>query len=186
MPPSNRTGWIKWRTSAAREIILEDLCPPHGILFGKDHVGANVVWEFYKSQRGFEEVVFEQFRPRLNDHRKQASTLYLRSREEEAAFVHHRSMYPRERTNNMGQLVFDMTPAGELIRGDIKHNRHVGKTPSEFQTTRPEYLVFKKKQFKDRIYQEIRRKKFLYYLQQKRDKDRAGVPRRERMDSPFM
>jgi hypothetical protein len=162
--------------------LVATLCPPDGILFGKDHVDAKDVWNFYKSQPGFEEVVFDQFRARLNDHRKQVSTLYLRSREEEAALVHHRSMYPRERTNGMGQLVFDMTPAGDLIREDIKHNHHVGKTPSVFQMTRPEYQVFKKKQFKDRIYQEIRHKKFIYYLEQKRD-----IPRRERMDdSPFM
>jgi hypothetical protein len=177
IPPSNKTGWIKWLMSTARETILEDLCPPNGILFGKDQVDAKVVWNFYNSQPGFEEVVFEQFCPRLNDHRKQASTLYLRSPEEEVALVHHRSMYPWEQTNNMGQLVFHMTQAGELIREDIKHSRHVGKTPSEFQMTRPKYQVFKKKRFKDCIYQEICRKKFLYYLEQKHDKDRAGIPR---------
>mgnify|MGYP007013037865 CR=1 FL=1 len=53
--------------------------------------------------------------------------------------------YPREQVNNMGQLVFDMTPAGELILEDIKQSRHVGKTPSEFQMTRPEYQVFRKR-----------------------------------------
>jgi hypothetical protein len=100
---------------------------------------------------GFEEVVFDQFGARLKDHRKQVSKLCLRSHEEEAAFVHHRAMYPHQQTNNMGQLIFDMTPAGKLICEDIKNSSHIGKAPSAFQMTRPEYQVFKKEQFKDRI-----------------------------------
>ena len=44
--------------------------------------------------------------------------------------------------------------------------------------TRPEYMLFKPAKFKERIYQEVKRKKYLYYLELKRvqEKKKRGVP----------
>jgi hypothetical protein len=51
-------------------------------------------------------------------------------------------------------------------------------TPSDFQATRPEAMLFKPAKFKDCIYQEVKRKKYLYYLKLKRvqEKKKRGVP----------
>jgi hypothetical protein len=51
-------------------------------------------------------------------------------------------------------------------------------TPSDFQVTRPECMLFKPNKFKEHIYQEVKRKKFLYYLKLKRVQERKkpGVP----------
>ena len=40
-------------------------------------------------------------------------------------------------------------------------------------------MLFKPKKFKERIYQEVKRKKYLYYLELKRlqEKKKRGVPR---------
>jgi hypothetical protein len=187
MPRSKKPGWIDWRSSAAREILLEDLLPPDGILFGKDHVAPVEVWEFYKKQEGFQNVVFDQFQERLKAHRKQVSKTYVKSREEEAALARDRHIYPRQPTNNMGELVFDMTPARDLMREDVKHKRHVGLTPSQFQRTRPdEYGVFKAEKFKFIVYQIIRRQKYINWLEKKRAEKRKHIPERPKMASPFM
>jgi hypothetical protein len=110
MPRSKKPGWIDWRSSAAsREILLEDLLLPDGILFGKDYVAPVEVWEFYKKQEGFQNMVFDQFQERLKAHRKQVSKTYVKSREEEAALACDRHIYLRQPANNMGELVFDLT-----------------------------------------------------------------------------
>jgi hypothetical protein len=186
MSRSKKPGWIAWRSSAAREILLDDLLPPDGILFGKDHVAPEEVWEFYKEQEGFQNVVFDQFQERLKSHRKQVSKTYVKSREEEAALARDRHIYPRQPTNNMGELVFDMTPARDLMREDVALKRHIGLTPSQLQRTRPEYGVFKAEKFKFIVYQIIRRQKYINYLQQKRAKKRKDIPDRPKMASPFM
>jgi hypothetical protein len=133
MPRSKKPGWIDWRSSAAREILLDDLLPPDGILFGKDHVAPEGVWDFYRTQEGFQDVVFDQFQERLKSHHKQVSKTYVKSHEEEAALARDRLIYPRQPTNNMGKLVFDTTPVRGLMREDVKHKRHVGLTPSQLQ-----------------------------------------------------
>ena len=145
MPPKKekRPGWIDWQSCAAKEIILEDLLPPDGILFGKDNVPAEEVWEFYKKQPGFENVVFSQFKERLKDHRTQVKGSYIESKKEEKALASDREKCPRQYRNIMGELVFDLAPAKLLLREDVKEKKHVGLVPSEFQKTRPEYEVFK-------------------------------------------
>jgi hypothetical protein len=48
-------------------------------------------------------------------------------------------------------------------------------TPSDFQATRPEYMLFKPAKFKERIYQEVKRKKYyLYYLELKRVQEKRS------------
>ena len=178
-------GKIAWRNSSPREVLLEDLLPG-GILFGKDHVSARECWEFYKSQPGFEVVTYNQFRDRLRDHRKQVSTSYIKSQEEERALTHDRRLFPHQKVNNRGKVVLDMLPARDLLREDITNNRHVGKTPSQFQKTRVEYEALNPKIFSRAVYQQIRRRKFVNYLNSKREKARNGIPKRPKnQPSPF-
>jgi hypothetical protein len=53
-------GWIEWRSSAAREILLDDL-EPDGILQQQDGVSAEEVFEYYSLFPEFEGIVFSQF-----------------------------------------------------------------------------------------------------------------------------
>jgi hypothetical protein len=107
MPQSKKPGWINWRNSAPREIILEDL-DPGGFLFGKDDMPATVAWEHYK---GLEElnnppVAFDQFEVCLKDYRKKALRRAIVSTEEEKMFKHDRKIYADQLCNHRGQLVF--------------------------------------------------------------------------------
>ncbi|KAL7572471.1 hypothetical protein ACA910_000299 [Epithemia clementina (nom. ined.)] len=70
-PRSKKEGYINWRNSKARGIVVGDL-EPGGMLEGMDYVEAKVVFEFYKQVPEFADVVLGQFKERLADHRKQA------------------------------------------------------------------------------------------------------------------
>lgn len=160
-------GWIDWFNSPAREIIMEDL--QEGILSLDENVtSAEEAWDTcYRHIAEFSSVVFDQFKARLKDNRRQVQALLNRSEMEARALVHDRQLYPRQMHNDRGEPVFDLREAKEFLRKDVKANRHITMKPSEFQRTRTAYMAFKPRIFKDRIYQEVRRKKYLYYLEKK-------------------
>ena len=168
MPRSSKPGWIDWVNSAAREIILEDLLPG-GYLFGKNDMPASAAWNYYRNMAEFKgpPVVFDQFEARLKDHRKQASKRLEISRNERKMMQHDRNIYPEEHQNHRGELVFSRHPAQKHLRADIKASRHKSMTPMQLHASRPEYQDFKLGVFKQRISQEIRRQKFVYYLEDK-------------------
>jgi hypothetical protein len=168
-------GWINWRNSAARAILLQDL-EPGGLLNEMDHVPAEEVFNFYKDSPGFENVTFDQFKDRLSDHRKQAlRDRKYAERDAEACRV-DRLVHPRQTTNPRGELVFDIHPAKRLLRMDIANGLHKSMSPSELQATRPAYGEFKLRVFKHRIYQEVRRTKFLRWLEIQRNKNIPTPP----------
>ena len=67
-----------------------------------------------------------------------------------------------------GEPVFDVSNAKMLLRGDVADGKHLTMQPALLQQLRREYHPFKPRKFKERIYQEVRRVKFLTYLEQKR------------------
>ena len=160
-----------WKKSKARLTLLDDL--ENGVLSldGKE-VPAKVAWLTYKELPAFQLVPYDQFRDRLRDHRAQVRTRKEQSTVEEQAFRRDRNLHPQANTNSRGELVFDLSPAKELLRADIKAGIHDRMTPEEFQGSREEYQSFSKRKFKERIYQEIRRNKFISYLEMKRAKER--------------
>lgn len=174
MPPRQprRDGWIDWRNSKPKKIIMEDL--EEGVLPLDDNViSVEAAWQFYRQYREFESVAFDQFAARLKDHRKQVKKEKNRSTFDSDALAHDRQLFPRQTHNHRGEPVFDLSPAKMLLREDIENERHVGLTPTIFQNTRDEYKLFPLKIFRQRIYQELRRKKFVYYLERKRARARA-------------
>ena len=163
-------GYIDWRSSAAKAIILRDL-EPDGQLFGMDHLPAETVFEFYRGLPGFENVVFDQFKKRLADHRTQsARDRRYAERDAEACRV-DRLVHPRNTSNSRGELVFDLHPAKRFVRRDVANGIHKTMSPLELQVSRPAYREFSRKIFKHRIYQEVRRQKFLHWLEIQRNKD---------------
>jgi hypothetical protein len=171
-----RTGFINWRKSVPRAIILRDL-EPGGVLVDMDHLKAESVWKYYKNRPEFCKVVFQQFKDRLAGHRKQASRDRIMARRGDEAVARDRSLIPREPHNQRGELVFDMHPAKHLLRMDVSNGKHKIIGPHELRQSRPAYQLFKLKIFKHRIYQEVRRQKFLHWLELKRrEKKKLDVP----------
>jgi hypothetical protein len=176
MPRSKKPGWVDWQSSSARAIILEDLLPG-GPLFQCDKVPDSAILEWYKEKypNQFYGIVLDQFAARLKDHRKQGLEEYATAQEEEAFFIHDRKLYPRATHNHRGEPKFDMSQAKELLRADVKNREHEDKTARQLQLTREEYKQFGRKIFQNRVLQEIRRSKYIHYLELKRAKG-CGAP----------
>jgi hypothetical protein len=163
-----RHGWIDWKKSHARAIILEDL-ELEILPIDAAQMPAAVAWELYYGQMAeFNEVVFSQFEARLKDHRKKYGKLVIRSARESEALAHDRRLFPRQNENCRGEPVFDLSAAKLLLRADVAEGKHTSMTPSQLQATRDEYKPFDSRKFKHRIYQEVRRIKFLNWLDQNR------------------
>lgn len=97
MVRSNKNpGWINWQSSAAREIILEDLLP-NGRLYGLNFVPGDELFQLYKKWEplAFEKVVFSQFEARLKDHITDAAVRKEKAREKFIWLEHDRKLYPR-------------------------------------------------------------------------------------------
>ena len=165
-----RDGWIDWKKSKAKAIILDDL--ESGILpVDAAELSAEEAWEIYEQMAEFVEVVFSQFEARLKDHRRRAKEQVNRSARESEALAHDRCLFPRQMENGRGEQVFDLSAAKLLLRADVEDGKHLRMTPMQLQMTREEYSHFRARVFKHRIYQEVRRKKFINYLELKRAKE---------------
>ncbi len=65
MAPSNKEGWINWRVSEARKIILDDLRLGYLPVDARD-LSAEDAWQkIYQHTAEFSGVVFEQSKARL-------------------------------------------------------------------------------------------------------------------------
>jgi hypothetical protein len=171
---AEKPGWIAdWRFSAPRRIIIEDL-EPGGPLFGKEHISAEEAFSFYSTLPEFRNVVFDQFKERLEAHRMQANDLSKEAQEDARALAHDRNLFPRQTHNARGEAVFDMSEAKAFLREDVIKNRHTTMTPTELQRTRQAYTTFKPDIFKHRIYQEVRYQKYLNHLEDERAKKKLG------------
>ena len=87
---------------------------------------------------------------------------------ESEALAHDRGLFPRQTENHRGEPVFDLSAAKLLLRADVEEGKHLQMTPSQLQLYRVEYEPFDPRKFAHRIYQEVRRKKFINYLNQRR------------------
>lgn len=70
MPPSKRKGWINWRNSAAKKVLLGDL-ETGRLSVNVDDKSAEEAWQHYKTNIAFANVAFAQFKERLKSHREQ-------------------------------------------------------------------------------------------------------------------
>ena len=180
MPKSKNPDYIDWRTSQAREIIISDLedgwLPTDGT-----KVSAEDAWKVYQSADlpEFHGVCFKQFKECLADHHHVVVKKEKQSVYEEDAFQHDCLLHPRDETHDRrGKLIFDRSPAKDLLRQDIKDGAYPHLSPMELWNTCPEYKLFDLKVFRERIYQEIRRNKFLNWSEMKREQKSKIEPRK--------
>ena len=131
--------------------------------------------ETYRVKPEFANVVFSQFKARLTDHRKQALKKITQQQTEWKAYLRDVDLQPRNSHNNRGEPSFDLSPAKELLRNDVTNGLHKDMTPSELWQSRPEYMQFKLKVFRQRIYQEVRLQKYYHG----RDLDRVAEKKKQ-------
>ena len=163
-----------WRTSQAKRILLEDLYIHKMIPLDRNELSARDAWDMvYSHLAEFRAMSYPMFREKLNYYRNRAIKEDTVAIVEDNALVHDRLLFPRRLVNSKNEIVFDLHPAKMLLRDDVENERHVNPTPSELQATQQAYLVFPKRKFKERIYQEVRYKKFVNHLNQERQKGRG-------------
>jgi len=162
---------VDWLRCAAREIMLEDLRTGR-LSLNEEETTAEQAWQFYRSLHEFELVPFKQFKRQLKAHRAQVSKLVAISWPQEQALENDRLLHPVRTTNQNGKPLFYLTEAATVLREDIKDDVHAGMTPSQFRRTRRVYREcgLSMKEFKQRIYQEIRYRKYVNYLNQERER----------------
>ena len=170
MPKSRKEGWVDWTKCPARRIILTDL-QDEVLSLEESVTSAEQAWDVYRNLPEFAGVRYEQFEDRLKDHRVQIKNRMDRASWEEAAFARDRQCFPRSRQefNHRGMRVFHGSAAQPLLAEDVKNNTHETMPPHEFRNTRPEYRMFTLDEFRPRIYQEVRRQKFINHLEKKRN-----------------
>jgi hypothetical protein len=149
---------------------------PGGPLYQHDNILAEEIFPWYQQLPAFENVVIDQFKARLKDHRLAAAKDSHQALQEGQYLVQDRLLYPRQPYNERGKPVFDMHPAKLLLREDIKNKLHLTthKAPRQLQNLRLEYLLFKPNKFVERICQEIKLQKYFHYLELKREAIRNG------------
>lgn len=166
-----KPGWIQWQNSHSRCIVIEDLVRGVVGLEDADRT-AEEVWEiWYKHTAEFvqEGVTFEQFKERFKDHRKQVKKGLKAAVEEEELLMRDRALFPGNFRNHNGSRAFDLHPARDLLRQDVADKKHETQKPSVLWQTRPEYQEFELADFRQQIYQTVRRQKFLNYLRHRRE-----------------
>jgi len=175
---TTKEGWVDWKNHAAREILLEDLEPGGWLhtLENDDKDEAKDVYEIYKNrQEEFADVPFDQFKAAYKEATKRATKRRARSAQEAEWLEHDRLLHPRQDHNQRGEPVFDMDiEAKTQLREDVNNKLHKQMKPVELWESRDVYSKYKLDIFRPRIYQEIRRKKYLNYLEKKRTKRRTA------------
>lgn len=160
-------NWVDWRRCEGRAILLEDLhngiCP-----LTEDELSAEEAWlTCYVNLPEFGRVGFEQFKKQLKAHRQQVMKKHVAAVNQGIAFQHDRQIYPEALYYDNGLHIFRHSPAYQLLVSDVENGLHDEMTPKALHATRPEYLEWDLNIFRQRIYQTVRQKKYINYLELK-------------------
>jgi hypothetical protein len=159
----------QWKDSPAREIILEDLTTGNLPLDNAVYSARDAWDQVYSHLIEFHGVAYEQYYRNLRSHREQVKKQLGESAWITEALVHDRELHPRQYKNARGELVFDLVrEAKQYLEEDVKDKKHEIMKPAVLQKTRQIYMQFRLDIFRQRIYQEVRRQKFVFYLEVKR------------------
>ena len=159
---------IDWANSAAKQVLIDDL-DSEVLPVDKEQLSAKEAWDqVYQHMVEFHGVPYKQFRDRLNALRKAHKKKKSYADWDAQAVAHDRMLHPRKAHNHLGQPVFSTTTALKSLADDVKAGKHKRMKPRELRETCPEYKIFSLSVFRQRIYQQRRRVKFEFYLEEKR------------------
>lgn len=169
---------IDWTNSESKQIVWDDL--EAGIIsIDTTDKARDLYFGMYCHIPEFilEGVTYEQFRNRLNDHRKVFQNRAQTVSRECAALAHDRLLYPQRSHNDRGEKIFHLTEAFQLLKQDVANKLHKKMKPSKLKQTRAEYADFSLQVFDRKIRQAVRRERLINWLNDKREE--AIMQRRE-------
>lgn len=156
MAPSKKPGQVDWRNLSCGDVILNDLKKDF-LPLTEEELLAEMAWEHYKNLSEFVKpgVVFEQFKERLANHRKQVAKWIQRVTLDAAAVEQAKAKHPYPTHNHRGRRNFHLSFAEDILRQDVQAKCHEGMSLLEFQRTWTKYGLFTKDHFKDLVKQTI-------------------------------
>jgi hypothetical protein len=111
---------------------------------------------------GGEDIVErEKFTERLRRARKKANELNARSAFDVAAIAHDRLIHPVRPTNSRNEPRWEGSQAQVFLQHDIAARTHWNMKPQELYNSREVYHEFSLTIFREHIYQEEKRQKYI-------------------------
>lgn len=171
-PKKEEVPRFEWAKSEACAILVEAL-ESGALSLYRDDVAVQEAFDMFKGLPEFEIVSYEMFREKLASHRRQIIKQLKRSEVEEAAMIHDRQLFPVQMHNAQGTLRYDVSATHLSLREDVLAGKHKIMTAAALRATRPEYQQeYDGRKFAEHLRQEVRRAKFLNYLNQKREEEK--------------
>lgn len=183
MPP-RREGWIDWRHSRARAMILDHL-ENETLPLKEEELSAIDAWtQRYSHLPEFHGIQFSQFEARLIDHRSQVLNKKKHISSQLDALARDRVLHPPPTHNKKGERVFYLSLAYPKLVEDVTDEKHLNMTVGQLFYSRPEYYEdWKYEVFADRVKQEVMRQKFVYHCEVKRANKAAKAARKRQADN---
>ena len=116
----------------------------------------------------FHGVAYEQYYQNLRSHRAAVKKQLANSSWMISALDHDHRLHPARTKNLRGEPIFHLTIAKQFLEEDIKAKKHLKMKPAQLRKPREVYKLFRLDIFCQKIYQEVRLQKFIFYLDMKR------------------
>ena len=155
--------WNEWHP--ARNLLFSEL--EAGLIpLDIKQMGPDEVWEKYSNTAEFKlrGMKFgDTFKRRLAALRTLVNRDKKRAGEDLQELLKAIQNHPPPINNHRGEPQWNGSRAQELLKEDVEAGEHTRKLPMELWGKRPEYKPYKKI-FKDKIYQEVKTRKYLHTL----------------------
>lgn len=168
MPKKNLQRGEKpdWKTSDAKKLLELDLISGEIPLQSGDD-GMDPM-DVYLQRPEFSEFPYEYFRGRLLDMRKQITEKKALASVDAAALANDQKIHPKSSHSVRGEPRWDGSAAQQLLKNDIKDNKHKTMTPKDLHKSRSDYFDnYPLSVFRKHIDQEVRRQRIRASRQEK-------------------
>lgn len=154
MPP-------KWRNSAAKR-LLEEALNNGSIPLSASEMAPDVV---YIQHIQFNDFPYPQFRDRLRDMRKRIHEAKQQAASDSDALDRDMQRHPRAAVDSRGVPRWESSLAEASLKADIANGRQTSMKPKELRASKNEYMNFPLTTFREHVYQEVKRRKYVAFLQ---------------------
>jgi hypothetical protein len=145
-----------WRNSVASKLLMRDI--EEGAINNK-----TAPREAYRLRAEYQLHGYNQFRARLNDYRAKMRNKKLKSQAEVDALLQDLQLHEAAQLGG-GAPRWDGSEAQQLLREAVKARTDRLISPRELWLSNTAYQEFEQETFRQHIYQERRRQKFLGWL----------------------
>ena len=158
MPPKNQVKQ-SWQKSDGKELLMADLRSGTIALRGKGD--ADKIYKLRAEFGGDDIDDKRKFPHRLRTARLKTEMLNNLSDFDVVAISHDRAIFPIKVANHETEPRWDGSQAQVLLRNDVSAKLHHNMKPQELHRLRTEYSEFSLTKFREHIYQEERRQKYI-------------------------